>query len=211
MGKHLGAQLGMVEEAGLYDFPDKARIVKIRVHLDIHDPIRPGIFIGNTKDGIQWIDFRYENLPMFCFLCGIIGHNENSCSSQPSTLEEGGINPRGPWLRSNNFGRRVQDKKDTRFSSNPMQSMSGGNYSPIPKAMLDMLARMRLEEENPTTSSTPNSSQSAHRHNSEPNGSTMKIQLQGQQGPLKDQGSSTSQQLINTEMAGLQSKASQRQ
>jgi hypothetical protein len=30
-----------------------------------------------------------------------------------------------------------------------MKSMSGGSYSPIPKAMMEMLARMRLEEETP--------------------------------------------------------------
>jgi hypothetical protein len=96
MGKHLGAQLGIVEEAAIYDFPDKARIVKIRVQLDITEPIRPGIFIGNTKDEIKWVDFRYENLSMFCFLCGLIGHNENTYSNQPQTLEEGEVNPRGP-------------------------------------------------------------------------------------------------------------------
>jgi hypothetical protein len=52
MGKHLGAQLGKVEDAALYDYPQKARIIKIKVSLDIREPIRPGMFIGNTKDDI---------------------------------------------------------------------------------------------------------------------------------------------------------------
>jgi hypothetical protein len=150
----------LVEDTGLYDFPDKARIVKIKVQINTTKPIKPGMFIGNTKDGIQWVDFRYENLPMFCLNCGVIGHNEDNCPDLGIHIEEGGINPRGPWLRSNSYGRRVNDKRDTRFNSNPTKSMSGGCYSPIPKAMLDMLARMKLEEDAPNTNGSPNNSSS---------------------------------------------------
>ncbi|WJX58345.1 hypothetical protein P8452_43810 [Trifolium repens] len=57
MGKHLGEQLGLVEDAALYDFPDKARIIKIKVQIDTKQPVRPAIYIGNTKDGIKWVDF----------------------------------------------------------------------------------------------------------------------------------------------------------
>jgi hypothetical protein len=147
MGNHLGSQLGKVVEAALYDYPQKARIVKIKVCINVEDPIRPGMFIGNTKDGITWVDFRYENLPMFCFKCGLIGHIEDKCSYTTPALAEGGTNPRGPWLRSNIYGKRVNDKRDKRFNNNPMQSLSGGQVSPIPKSMLDMMAKIKLEEE----------------------------------------------------------------
>jgi hypothetical protein len=105
------------------------------------------MFIGNTKDGINWVDFRYENLPMFCFNCGLVGHNEDKCEIPTQILPEEGTNPRGPWLRSNIYGKRVHDNRDKRFNSNPMQSISGGKFSPIPQAMLDMMAKMKLEEE----------------------------------------------------------------
>jgi hypothetical protein len=147
MGKHIGSQLGKMEEAAIYDYPQKARIVKIRVCINIEEPIRSGMFIGNTKDGINWVDFRYENLPMFCFNCGLIGHNEDKCEIPIQILPEGGTNPRGPWLRSNIYGKKVHENRDKRFNSNPMQSISGGNFSPIPQAMLDMMAKMKLEEE----------------------------------------------------------------
>jgi hypothetical protein len=147
MGKHLGGQLGKVDDVGLYDYPQKGRIVKIKVNLNIEEPIRAGLFIGNTKDEINWVDFRYENLPLFCFGCGLIGHNEDKCSDPYEPQFEGEVNPRGPWLRSNIYGRRVNEHRDKRFNSDPMQSASGCQFSPIPKAMIDMLAKMKLEEE----------------------------------------------------------------
>jgi hypothetical protein len=102
----------------------------------------------NTRDGINWVDFRYENLPMFCFACGLVGHNEDQCSNPTLPLAEGGVNPRGPWLRSNIYGKRINENRDKRFNSNPMKSVSGGQFSPIPQAMIYMLAKMKLEEEN---------------------------------------------------------------
>jgi hypothetical protein len=85
-----------VEDVALYDFPDKARIIKIKVQNDSTHPTRLGIFIGNSKDGIKWVDFRYENLPMFCFICGYIGDSKNNCNNTDSDMEKGVINPRGP-------------------------------------------------------------------------------------------------------------------
>jgi hypothetical protein len=198
MGKHLGSQLGLVEDVALYDFPDKARIVKIKVHIDTNQPIRPGLFIGNTKDGIKWVDFRYENLPMFCFLCGYIGHNETSCNYASPTTEEGSTNPRGPWLRSTSYGKRINDKRDPRFNSNPMKSISGGNFSPIPKAILDLLAKMTLEEEESASDKTPNTEQRAEgmSTNTSLNNTTGAPRINKQQ---------------TTELAGLLSKASQEQ
>jgi hypothetical protein len=96
---------------------------------------------------------------MFCFQCGYIGHNETTCKNQIPALEEGATNPRGPRLRSTSYGRRINEKRDPRFNSNPMKSMSGGNFSPIPKAMLEMLAKMTLEEEEAAATTNNKSSQ----------------------------------------------------
>jgi hypothetical protein len=178
MGKHIGSQLGKVEDAAIYDYPQKARIVKIRVCINSAEPIRAGMYIGNTRDGINWVDFRYENLPMFCFNCGLVGHNEDKCDNPTQIIPEGGTNNRGPWLRSNIYGKRVHENRDQRFNSNPTQSISGGQFSPIPQAMLDMMAKMKLEEETEkgNHAKTPSQPQSCNSHQQSP--STIKRKFQ---------------------------------
>lgn len=54
MGQEMGSQLATVLDVGLYDFPDNARIVKVKVMFHISNPIRAGMFIGNDQDGITW-------------------------------------------------------------------------------------------------------------------------------------------------------------
>lgn len=98
MGEQIGLKLGEVLDVGLYEYPDNARILKAKVSFDITSLIRAGLYIGNDEDGVNWVDFRYENLPMFCFCCGLVGHNEDNCQSPTSfkfTAMEGSTNPRG--------------------------------------------------------------------------------------------------------------------
>jgi hypothetical protein len=215
MGKHLGSQLGRVEDAAIYDYPQKARIVKIKVCINIEEPIRPGMFIGNTKDGIQWVDFRYENLPMFCFNCGLVGHNEEKCEIPPQIQPEGGTNPRGPWLRSNIYGKRVHENRDKRFHSNPMQSASGGQFSPIPQAMLDMLAKMKLEEEteNPTQAENSTSAHTSNLHQQSPTIAKRKFQktLNSTHQVSQITNDTTNPRSTNITMVNLEGKVNHRQ
>lgn len=61
----MGAQLGAVLDVGLYEFPKNAKIVKVKILFNVNNPIRAGMYIGNNQDGISWVDFRYQNLPMW--------------------------------------------------------------------------------------------------------------------------------------------------
>jgi hypothetical protein len=117
-------------------------------------------------------------------------------------MDEGSTNPRGPWLRSNSYGRRINDKRDSRFNSDPMKSMSGGNFSPVPKGMLEMLARMTLEEKT-RAAATQSTKDDTEKGKSSYTG-TSKTQDQGQN-------SSKSHQQKPTALAGLLNKASQGQ
>lgn len=131
--------MGEVLDSAVYEMPEKANFVKIKVLFNINNPIRVGLYIGNKVDGVNWVDFRYENLPMSCFYCGLVGHTEENCSQkreESSDNAKEGTNPRGAWLRSNNYGRRLVERKEKTFRSNPRKSLSGGLFTPSPKAYL---------------------------------------------------------------------------
>jgi hypothetical protein len=146
MGESLGSMMGTVETAELYEYPGKKMIVKVKVAINVYQPIQTGILIGNHRDGTHWIDYRYENLPQVCFNCGILGHEEKMCSNEALSME--GHARLGPWIRSNQYGRRMRAEQDRQFHSNPSQGKNYGHYSPtIPASMLAQMAAMKLQEE----------------------------------------------------------------
>ncbi|MBA0626547.1 hypothetical protein Godav_004201, partial [Gossypium davidsonii] len=42
-------------------------------------PLRRGIFVSIDNVNKLWVPFKYENLPMFCFGCGRMGHGIKDC------------------------------------------------------------------------------------------------------------------------------------
>jgi hypothetical protein len=52
-----------------------------RVLVDMFKPLQRGIMLKKDKSSLppEWFAIQYENLPFFCFSCGLIGHLENSC------------------------------------------------------------------------------------------------------------------------------------
>jgi hypothetical protein len=158
MGENIGNLLGQVEAAEVYEYPGKKRIIKIKVAINISQPIQTGILIGNARDGTTWIDFRYERLPQVCFKCGLLGHGDQLCQFEPLKQEESA--PLGPWIRSNQYGKRILDDKDRKFHSNPSLSKSFGQYSPpIPPSMLAEMAAMKIREDTEEQNHNPSTSQ----------------------------------------------------
>jgi 14-3-3 protein epsilon len=53
--------------------------MRVRVKLDVCKPLKKDTKVMN-KEG-QWctVNFKYEKLGIFCFVCGIMGHSENKC------------------------------------------------------------------------------------------------------------------------------------
>ncbi|PPD82268.1 hypothetical protein GOBAR_DD20794 [Gossypium barbadense] len=53
---------------------------RLRINLDVQKPLRRGIFVVTVYVSKVWIPFKYENLPMFCFGCGRMGHGLSNCT-----------------------------------------------------------------------------------------------------------------------------------
>lgn len=216
MGKALGSQLGEVLDSAVYELSDKATFVKIKVLFEVCNPIRAGMYIGNEVDGVTWIDFRFENLPMFCFHCGLVGHIEENCLDKQNDIETsdvGTVNPRGAWLRSNSYGRRVIEKKEKTFRSNHRKSLSGGQFSPVPKGLSDMMAKLRMNSETQKTASPRKQAYDGTIQCKTGKGTCSTVQTS----QLKRKFEATPSTVFNTEknqefemrMAGLMDKASQ--
>lgn len=50
----------------------------------------------------HWVDFKYEQLPSFCFYCGLIGHQERLCDTKLFDSNTNNIceDQYGSWLRT---------------------------------------------------------------------------------------------------------------
>lgn len=47
-----------------------------------------------------WVNFKYEAVPTFCFICGLMGHNEKFCDKIFDTPIENIEKPYGIWMKA---------------------------------------------------------------------------------------------------------------
>lgn len=54
------------------------------------------------KSGSEWfwIVFKYENVPTFCFICGLLGHSDKFCSKLFDNPDSEIVKPYGSWMRA---------------------------------------------------------------------------------------------------------------
>ena len=55
------------------------KFIRIRVLMDISMPLCQGRKVLLGEYGLKWVDFKYERLPIFYYLCGRIDHDERDC------------------------------------------------------------------------------------------------------------------------------------
>ncbi|KAF4357430.1 hypothetical protein F8388_011168 [Cannabis sativa] len=72
-----------------------------KVTLDITVPLKQCKKLRRTalEDGF-WVEFKYEYLPTFCFICSVIGHSERFCPKHFDTPAKMLIKPYGAWMRA---------------------------------------------------------------------------------------------------------------
>lgn len=56
--------------------------------------------VRKTRTDWFWIVFKYENVPMFCFICDLLGHSDRFCSHLFDTLENEITRSDGAWMRA---------------------------------------------------------------------------------------------------------------
>lgn len=102
----VGKSLGELVKLDENNFDGSLRMYyRIRVALSVAKPLKKGLRL--KKDDGEWItvEFRYERLPTFCFLCGIIGHGEKVCAKMLDLDVKQKDRPFGSYLRAVNYRR----------------------------------------------------------------------------------------------------------
>lgn len=127
MCEKLGGSLGEVEDMGLFEVGGSSPpFLKAKIKLDIRKSIKKGITIGNRLHGAYWVDFRYEKLPQCCYICGLLGHEEDECTAhQNSGTEKFKSLNLGPWIRTLQQGRKIRGPNDKSSIADQEES----NYS----------------------------------------------------------------------------------
>lgn len=103
-GRRIGGLISDVRDVMLMDTGGKeGRHMKIQVDIDITKPLQRGTML-KYKMKERWVDFKYEQLPIFCFYCGQIGHNEKLCAKrkEDAALNKVKCDQYGHWLRAEN-------------------------------------------------------------------------------------------------------------
>lgn len=76
--------------------------LRARIWIKVHEPLMRWVQLesAETKETIFY-DIQYENLPYFCFSCGVLGHSDLYCP-RPAVRDEFGRLPYSEALRMSN-------------------------------------------------------------------------------------------------------------
>ena len=77
--------------------------LRIRMEVNISNPLIPGIFLPQPNKRDLWIGLKYEKILDLYYRCGIIGHDQKGCPNGVFSLcnpAGKSFNAVGPWLRS---------------------------------------------------------------------------------------------------------------
>uniref|UniRef100_A0A7N2KQY5 Zinc knuckle CX2CX4HX4C domain-containing protein n=1 Tax=Quercus lobata TaxID=97700 RepID=A0A7N2KQY5_QUELO len=102
-GLSIGGILGKVEKV---DVRDKGLnlgcYLRIRVKMDISQPLIRGSLVRMGGLESRWVEFKYECLPVFCYLCGRLHHDVKECIEwiRRAVLIKVEDKQYGPWLRA---------------------------------------------------------------------------------------------------------------
>nr|GLL41721.1 uncharacterized protein LOC109189671 [Ipomoea trifida] len=95
----IGGFIGRFVKSDERNFDGSLRVFfRIRVEVDVSKPLKKGMKF--KKDNGEWfsIEFRYERLPTFCFVCGILGHGDRFCPKAAPGRDPKMVKPNGPEL-----------------------------------------------------------------------------------------------------------------
>ena len=115
VGRELDNSLGkFIESDRRTRNSDQAKFIRIRVDLQLDKPLRWRGRVASDDGEKFWVNFKYESLPTFCYLCGCLGHDDKHCWE--SSEHQNTSRQYGDWLRAYGNTRAVGDRSKSTSS-----------------------------------------------------------------------------------------------
>ncbi|KAM6563556.1 hypothetical protein CsatB_023554 [Cannabis sativa] len=99
--KHVGNYIGTYVKSDPKNFVRIWRdYLRVRVTIDIEKPLKRRKKLIKPNGDWIWTTFKYEHAPMFCFICGLIGHSEKFCPKRFEEHYDDSIRMYGEWMKA---------------------------------------------------------------------------------------------------------------
>lgn len=146
----IGEFLGTYVRADKRNFEGSWKsFLRIRVLLDISKPLRRKMKMKKQGGDWFWVEFKYERLPNFCFICGIIGHTERFCHRLFEGADEETERPYGAWLRASGRRLPVHSGNQWIISDDPQRPVTYlTTNQEVEKVEAETRTQVRYEEQN---------------------------------------------------------------
>lgn len=76
--------------------------MQLRIKIDVRLPLKKNTRVKNK--GGEWctVNFKFEKLSLFCFVCGVLGHMKQCCAIRFAMEEDSGVRGWSAELRAEN-------------------------------------------------------------------------------------------------------------
>lgn len=68
--------------------------------LPLDKPLKRRMKLKKSEESWCWVNFKYEDVPTFCFICGMMRHNEKFCHRIFDMPIEQIEKPYGIWMKA---------------------------------------------------------------------------------------------------------------
>ncbi|OMO88708.1 Zinc knuckle CX2CX4HX4C [Corchorus capsularis] len=86
VGYAIGSSVGIVQDVDDSD----GQFLRIRVESDVHQPIKKGTTVTGPTGDLE-VTFTFEKSPDFCFVCGVLAHQQGDCPVAVKQIMEQGF------------------------------------------------------------------------------------------------------------------------
>lgn len=108
---------------------------RVRVRMDVYKPLKRRMRIKWEGGQWSWVNFKYERLGTFCFVCGKIGHSDRDCSVVYANMGREVERAYGTWLRAPNKNSKPE------IGSRWLRNVEGSNNREETGENLNMAAK----------------------------------------------------------------------